>query len=69
MKVTVQDGNLFYVADFTLNDKIEDGFVHEYYAEPKEVVDVVIHLLGCAYGEEKIEDALRERYEQETYNN
>lgn len=67
MKVTVQDGNLLYVADFTLNDKVEDGFLEEYYAEPEEVIDAVIHLLGCAYGEEEIEDALRERYEQENH--
>lgn len=65
MKITVQDGNYFYIADFTVNDKIDGGFVEEYYAEPDEVISAVIHLLGCAYGASKIQKALMKEFGQQ----
>ena len=62
MKITIQDGPFSYAVDWSVENKIDGGWLDEYHAPVDEMLDAVIHLLGCVYPEEKIEEELRDRY-------
>ena len=54
MKITIQDGTMFYMCDYSVNDKIDGGFLDEYYPKVSEAVDDALELLGCVYGREEV---------------
>ena len=60
MKIYVQDGPFTYMVDWSVENKIEDGWLEEYHASTKEMLDAIIHLLGCVYPEDEIEKEMRE---------
>lgn len=62
MKLIIQDGPYSYQADWSQEDKIEDGWLKEYYPTPAEVVDAILQLIGCCYNRQKVEEELKERY-------
>ena len=62
MKFVIQDGPFSYSVDWSVEDKIDGGWLKEYHADVEEMLDAVIHLLGCVYPEEKIEEELMNRY-------
>ena len=64
MKFTIQDGPFTYSVDWSVQDKIEDGWLEEYHASTDEMLDAVIHLLECVYPEEEIRKELENRCER-----
>ena len=59
MKISVQDGPFTYMVDWSVQDKIEGGWLEEYHASTEEMLDAVIHLLECVYPEDEIEKEMR----------
>ena len=62
MKITIQDGPFSYAVDWSVENKIDGGWLEEYYAPVGEAIEAVIQLLECVYPEEKIEAELMDRY-------
>ena len=62
MKFIIEDGPFSYAVDWSKEDKIDGGWLDEYHASVDEVLDAVIHLLGCVYPEEKIDEELKRRF-------
>lgn len=58
MKFTVQDGTMFYICDYSVDDKIDGGFLEEYHPDVKEAVDDILELLSCVYDRRQIADYL-----------
>lgn len=58
MKFTVQDGKMFYICDYCVDDKIDGGFLEEYHPDVKEAVDDILELLSCVYDRRQIADYL-----------
>ena len=54
MKITIQDGTMFHICDYSVNDKIDGGFLDEYFPTVSEAVDDTLELLACVYGREDI---------------
>lgn len=44
MKFTVQNGTMFYICDYSVDDKIDSGFLEEYHPDVKEAVDDIFEL-------------------------
>lgn len=61
MKFIVEDGPFSYAVDWSKEDKIENGWLNEYCPSVEEALDAVVHLLGCVFPEEKIEQEMRKR--------
>lgn len=59
MKIIIEDGNYTYSADWTKENRIDEGWFAEYHPNIEEVLDAVIHLLGCVYPGEGVEEAIR----------
>lgn len=53
MKITIQDNTMIYTCDYSVNDKMDRGFLTEYYPSCKEAVDDALELLSCLYGRER----------------
>lgn len=49
MKFTIQSGEYSHVYDSRVNDKVEGGWLHEYFPPVEEAVDAVLLLLGDVY--------------------
>jgi hypothetical protein len=58
MKITVQDGEFTYSYDSSVNDKIEGGFLEEYYPPVEEALEAAIALLWNVYDRVEIAKAL-----------
>lgn len=58
MKFTVQDGAMFHICDYSVEDKIDGGFLEEYHPDVKEAVDDILELLSCVYDRSQIADYL-----------
>lgn len=54
MKITIQDNTMIYSCDYSVNDKMDGGFLTEYYPSCKEAVDDALELLSCLYGREEV---------------
>ena len=61
MKFVIQDGPFSYSVDWSVENKIDGGWLDEYHASTDEMLDAVIHLLGCVYPEKEIEMQMRKR--------
>ena len=59
MKIIVEDGSYAYSVDWATENRIDGGWLKEYHPSIEEVLDAVIHLLGCVYPEEGVEEAIR----------
>jgi hypothetical protein len=59
MKIIVQDAEFTYCYDSSVNDKIEDGFLHEYFPPVEEAVDAALTLLWNVYDKGEIARALK----------
>ena len=62
MKIIIEEGPFSYSVDWSKYDKIDAGWLDEYFADVPEVIDAVIDLLECVFSPEKIEKELRKRY-------
>ena len=54
MKITIQEGTKFYTCDYSVNDKIDGGFLDEYFPPVNEAVDDILDLLACVYSRKDI---------------
>ena len=54
MKITIQEGKKYYSCDYSVNDKIDGGFLDEYFPPVNEAVDDVLDLLACVYDRKDI---------------
>ena len=48
--------------DWSVENKIEGGWLEERYPSVEEMLDAIIHLLECVYPPDEIEEELRRRY-------
>ena len=62
MIIIIQDEPFSYSVDWSVEDKIDGGWLEERHASVDEMLDAVIHLLGCVYSPADIEVELRDRY-------
>ena len=62
MKFVIQDGPFSYSVDWSVENKIDGGWLDEYHASTDEMLDAVIHLLECVYPPDEIDEELRRRY-------
>lgn len=67
MKITIQEQTMFYTCDYSVNDKIDGGFLEEYYPTVKEAVDDALELLSCVYSRGEIADYLLTRIPAKDY--
>ena len=58
MKITVQDEKMFYSCDYSVHDKIDGGFLEEYFPPVSEAVDDALDLLACIYDRKSIAEYL-----------
>ena len=49
---------MFYMCDYSVNDKIDGGFLDEYHPKVSEAVDDALELLSCVYSRTQIADYL-----------
>lgn len=49
MKITIQSGEYTHCYDSHVDDKIEEGWLHEYFPPVEEAVDAALLLLGDVY--------------------
>lgn len=59
MRIIVQDAEFTYCYDSSVNDKIEGGFLEEYYPPVEEAVDVAMTLLWNVYDKAEIARVLK----------
>ena len=59
MQIIVKNGAFTYTYDTSVNDKIEGGFVEEYFPPVEEAIDAAIELLWNVYDKGKIARALK----------
>ena len=62
MIITIQEGPFSFSVDWSVENKIDGGWLEEYHAPVDEMLDAVIRLLNCVYPPDKIEEGLRNRY-------
>ena len=60
LKFTIQEEEYIHTVDWTVKDKIEGGFLEEYFPPVDEAIDSFLRILGNIYSEESIADALAE---------
>ena len=59
MKITVQQGEFTHIYDSSVNDKIEGGFLEEYFPPVDEAVDAAMTLLWNVYDKRSIARTLK----------
>lgn len=59
MKIIVKDKEFTFSYDSSVNDKIEGGFLEEYYPPVEEAVDVAMTLLWNVYDKAEIARVLK----------
>ena len=59
MQIIVKDAEFTYSYDSSVNDKIEGGFLEEYYPPVEEAVDVAMTLLWNVYDKAEIARVLK----------
>ena len=59
MRIIVQDAEFTYSYDSSVNNKVEDGFLHEYFPPVEEAVDAALTLLWNVYDKGEIARALK----------
>ena len=59
MKFTIQSGEYSHTYDSSINDKVEGGWLHQYYPPVEEAVDAVLLLLGDVYPRSEIAKYLK----------
>lgn len=59
MQIIVKNETFTYTYDTSVNDKIEDGFLEEYFPPVEEAIDAALTLLWNVYDRGKIARALR----------
>lgn len=59
MQIIVKSGEFTHIYDSSVNDKIEGGFLEEYFPPVDEAVDAALTLLWNVYGRGKIARALK----------
>ena len=64
MRFIIQDGPFSYSVDWSVQDKVDGGWVEEYNPSIEEMLDAVIHLLECIYPAETIKEELTNRCER-----
>lgn len=60
IKISIQEDAFSYTVNYSHHDKIDGGFLHEYFPSPKEVIEDFLRLLENIYDGEEISDALSE---------
>ncbi len=59
MKITIQSGEYTHCYDSSVDDKIEGGWLHEYFPPVQEAVDAALLLLGDVYPRKAIAQYLK----------
>ena len=60
MQIIVKDKEFTYMYDSSVNDKVVDGFLDEYYPPVDEIVDIAVSLLWNLYDKAAIARVLKE---------
>ena len=59
MQIIVKDNEFTYTYDSGVNDKVDGGFVDEYYPSTEEVLEAAIKLLWNLYSPKEIAKTLK----------
>ena len=59
MKFSIQTGEYTHTYDSSINDRVEGGWLHQYYPPVEEAVDAVLLLLGDVYPRDAIAKYLK----------
>lgn len=62
MKLLLEEGPFIYSADWSRENRLEDGWLNEHTPSIEEMLDAVFHLLKNIYPADKIDDELKRRY-------
>ena len=69
MQIIVKSGEFTYSYDSSVNDKIEGGFLEEYFPPVDEAVDAALTLLWNVYDKREIARALKNGVPAMDYDN